>query len=319
MSAVSIIIPAYNAEKYLAATLDSVLAQTFADWECVIVDDGSTDRTGAIADAYTEQDPRIRAVHQANMHTASARNTGITASNPEYPYVAFLDNDDIWEPDALAVFSDTLDQHPEAVGVHGVARYINSEGEPFRIGEQEALCHRRHRFQDNRAVLISPNEPTDLATLAVHNCIVCCTVMVRRSILLKTGLFDRDIRGCDDYNMWLRMSHYGPFIFVDRMVGGYRWHSNNVSGDLRLMDRNEILARSRALNMPNTTEEERRFLQLGYRLWERAISYSRLRAAGELIAQGRLLAAAHELRRSLRDYCRSLRGLPRWKSGKRLA
>lgn len=97
---ISVIMPAYNADKYIKAAIDSVLAQSHGDFELIIVDDGSTDNTGTIADAYTTTDPRVRVLHTRNDGVSAARNAGIDASRGEY--ITFIDSDDTLHPDTLS-------------------------------------------------------------------------------------------------------------------------------------------------------------------------------------------------------------------------
>lgn len=96
---VSIITPCYNGAKYIAETIDSVLAQTYAEWEMIIVDDGSKDHSAEIVRSYMEKDPRIKFLQQANAGSAAARNNGIR--NAQGQYIALLDADDLWEPEFL--------------------------------------------------------------------------------------------------------------------------------------------------------------------------------------------------------------------------
>lgn len=96
MPKVSIIVPVYKAEKYLHRCVDSILAQTFRDWECILVDDGSPDGSGAICDEYAQKDARIHVIHKENGGVSSARNTGIDKSNGEW--LCFIDSDDTVEP-----------------------------------------------------------------------------------------------------------------------------------------------------------------------------------------------------------------------------
>lgn len=89
---VSIIVPVYNVEKYLRICLDSILAQTFTDWECILVDDGSTDKSGEICDEFVQRDPRFRSFHKRNGGVSSARNMGLAEVRGEW--VTFMDSDD---------------------------------------------------------------------------------------------------------------------------------------------------------------------------------------------------------------------------------
>src|SRR5437762_10548606 len=109
---VSVVVPAYNAGKYLGLTIESVLAQTYTDWELVIVDDGSTDDTWEVAGAYARSDPRVMRVQQPNRGQAVARNRGLQECHGAARYVAFLDADDLWEQDALQRLLQTLEATP---------------------------------------------------------------------------------------------------------------------------------------------------------------------------------------------------------------
>ena len=102
---ISVVIPVYNAGRHLRSSLDSVIGQTHADWECICVDDGSTDGSGRMLDEYAAKEPRMRVIHQANGGEGAARNAGMDAATGEL--VAFLDADDAWHPEALRLFAST--------------------------------------------------------------------------------------------------------------------------------------------------------------------------------------------------------------------
>lgn len=107
MPGVSVIVPVYNVEKYLADCVNSIVGQTFGDWELILVDDGSTDRSGAIADDLAASDSRITAIHTANAGPGAARNTGVAHSVA--PFITFVDSDDYLSPDALALLLSAAD------------------------------------------------------------------------------------------------------------------------------------------------------------------------------------------------------------------
>lgn len=108
----SIIIPVYNVAPYLRECLDSVLAQTYTDWEAVCVDDGSTDGSGKILDEYAKNDSHIRVVHKANGGVSSARNRGLEEAKGEW--ILFLDGDDLWRPEVLATCAEMIKANPDA-------------------------------------------------------------------------------------------------------------------------------------------------------------------------------------------------------------
>lgn len=107
----SVIVPVYNVERYLVTCVNSVLEQSFTDIELILIDDGSTDNSGALCDAYSMQDPRVHTIHQANGGLGEARNTGILAAAGEW--ILFLDSDDYWERDALSRIAEKMQQWPE--------------------------------------------------------------------------------------------------------------------------------------------------------------------------------------------------------------
>jgi glycosyltransferase involved in cell wall biosynthesis len=109
---VSVVIPAYNGERYLGATLDGVLNQSIGDWEVVVFDDGSGDASADIAASYAAADNRIHCVRGPNQGPAQARNRGFAATDGHSEFVIFLDHDDVWEPDTLERLVDALDARP---------------------------------------------------------------------------------------------------------------------------------------------------------------------------------------------------------------
>ena len=118
MPKVSIIVPVYKAEKYLHICIDSILGQTFTDWECILVDDGSPDGSGVICDEYAQKDTRIHVIHKENRGVSAARNTGLSAAQGEYIY--FIDSDDYVEREALELLLSKAKQSEADIMVHGL-------------------------------------------------------------------------------------------------------------------------------------------------------------------------------------------------------
>ena len=117
---IAVVVAVHNVEAYVAETLDSLLAQTWPRWTCVVVDDGSTDGTVAALTPYLA-DARFRLLRQEQAGSGAARNTGLRTLDPCVPLVAFLDGDDTWEPDALTLLAEALLADPDAVGAYGLA------------------------------------------------------------------------------------------------------------------------------------------------------------------------------------------------------
>ncbi len=211
MPAVSVITPAYNAAPFIAETIESVRAQTFDDWELVIVDDGSTDATNDLIAEYRERDGRIRLLHQANAGPSSARNHAMRAARGAF--FAFLDSDDVWDPEylerQLAVFRDYPDTHL----VTGVARFRGGAGDgkpmrPFVSGYP--LLSLRDMIADDAAVFIM--------------------TLFRREVFEATGGLDESKWRSEDYDFWLRAATAG-FIFRrnPQPLGRYRVREGSLS------------------------------------------------------------------------------------------
>lgn len=218
MPAVSVIMPAYNVEAYLAASIESVLAQTFHDWEIVIVDDGSTDATGSIADAYAARDPRIRVVHQSNGGLAAARNTAMRHARGHT--FALLDSDDLWDPDFLTAQMGMFAGSPDVAIVTANARNMGGpfDGKPARP------------WPDKRP------QP-DLAGILRDEEAVFIMSVFRRSVYEAIGGFDERMRSNEDYDYWLRAAAAGfRFVRNDSPLGDYRRRDDSLSAnDVRML------------------------------------------------------------------------------------
>jgi glycosyltransferase involved in cell wall biosynthesis len=212
---VSVIIPAYNAMKYLPLTVESALRQTFTDFELLIVNDGSTDNIVEWISGLSDR--RIKLISQTNQGTAVARNKGIIEAKGNY--IALLDADDIWEPTKLEKQAKCLDNNPAVGLVDTWARTIDLSGKAIgRI--------RNHEVEGD--VFKKVYEACDSP--------VCCgsSPMIRRSCFDVLGLFDRDLY-VEDVDMWIRIAsryHYG---LVREVLVNYRQHPDNKSRDCQTM------------------------------------------------------------------------------------
>jgi glycosyltransferase involved in cell wall biosynthesis len=308
---VSIIIPAYNAEKYLARTLESVLAQTFTAWELVVMDDGSSDGTRDIAEAYAAQDGRIRVVHQKNGGVAVARREGFARTLPTTEAVIFLDNDDVWEPEALAAMTEVLEKNPDAIGAYVLARYVDGQGMPIRVGEMEKYMRARRRVEDRRTVSCQPHDFTTFAVLAIGQCIPTPGVLLmRRAAFERTGGFDQATAPSDDYDLCLALSRHGGLALVDQVLFGYRLHGANASDDKRSMHRSERTVRRKQIADSNNTPEQKRLLIAGFRLREQESYVARMRETWTGLRRREYVVALKTFLYGHANLVRALRGRP---------
>ncbi|MEW6403722.1 MAG: glycosyltransferase [Chloroflexota bacterium] len=209
---VSIIMPAFNAEAYIAQAIESILAQTYHQWELIVINDGSTDNTLNIVSSFT--DHRIRSINQENRGLAGARNTGIRVAQSNT--IALLDSDDLWLPEFLKKMKPLLDQHPEAAAVYCGFRYINELGDEIasfpsiKVVEPE-LFRKKLIFEGNW--------------------LVPSAVLFRKKLAEDVGLFDESLRAVEDADLWIRLSAARPFIGLPEALVKYRRHDSNMSKD----------------------------------------------------------------------------------------
>jgi glycosyltransferase involved in cell wall biosynthesis len=295
---VSVVIPAYNRQKYLPFSVESVLGQTYPHWELTIVDDGSTDATPAIAQEYARKYPGIRVVSQPNGGVAAARNRGFAESDPNTEFVIFLDSDDIWEPYALETLVEALDSHPEALAAHGIACSIDKDGrQPEGDNLPEALRNRRG-LKDNHVVDWPLHEPTTLEVLALRNCIVTPGLcLIRRCAVQKVGPFDTRLRTCQDWDFMMRLSRHGPILFIDRVLLRWRRHEESVSHTLH-NSRYHFIARRKLVTSPENTPEQRQLALRCFRMACRGVLVS----TRKLLSKGEYRLAMQSFRRAIFGY-----------------
>jgi glycosyltransferase involved in cell wall biosynthesis len=217
MPIVSVIVPCYNAARYLPVCLDSILNQTFQSFEIVVVNDGSTDDTETIIKPYLN-DPHLRYVVQENGGPSKARNTGIAHAKGRY--IAFLDSDDLWDKTKLEKQLALFDR-PEIGVVYTRVRYIDECGRPVTYEQKNE--HLR------------PREGNITNYLFVDNFVPFSSVMVRKDCLDKIGCFDEELGVAEDWDLLLRLSVRYEFKFVDEPLLQYRFHGNQISSNTEKM------------------------------------------------------------------------------------
>lgn len=312
-SQVSVIIPAYNAQRYLEETLRSVQAQTFQSWECIIVDDGSTDKgeTARIVNEFARKDARIRLLQERHRGAGGTRNIGFARSDARAPYVAFLDADDVWEPGALQCLVSTLDAHPQAPAAHGNGCYINADGRVMN-DELAKTTRERLKFNGRRVVKCRPHEPTTFEIAATGQPIATPgMVLIRREALQRVGAFETTLLRAQDWDLWVRLSRLAPIVFVDAPVIRYRKHPDSASTKMLVMTRAVAKVRRRTVNAPENTPAQRDFALRAYRAFYFYSARSRLRAFFIVLTrERRFKAAAVLLAQTLANTLMALRGKP---------
>lgn len=306
---VSIVIPAYNAVRWLDETVSSVKAQTFTDWEIIIVNDGSTDDTATLIQELAAGDVRIKGVHQSNSGHCAARNTGLAQTSAEVAYVIFLDADDLWETDALEALVSSLDQQPQACGAYGYCRYIDQQGQFCRGDELEVFHRERYRVAENgRLETVPPNEFTTFCVIAVYAPIVTVgSVLLRKKDVLLNGLFDEQLYCFEDWDQWARLTPNSFLVWLDKPVLRYRWHGENMSQDGHRMGLAERAARKKMLRYFPANTPEGRIMRLGA-WYHRMINARRYRHSGQKhLMVGRVLPAIKDALRSVKQLSLALR------------
>lgn len=236
---IGIVIPTYNVERYLAETLEAILAQAVSDWRVVVVDDGSKDGTVAIAQAFAQKEPRIEVLLQTNQGGAAARERGYDHLNDNVEAVMFFDHDDRLRPEALEVLSRLLEAYPEAPAAYGLAAYMDSEGNLTRPGAYEGYLRARRRVaplttkpdhpSQFRLEPVPRDEPASYQALVVNNWVPIGGVLIRKSARDRAGRFDPETNYAHDWDYWIRLSLMGPIAFHDAPVYDYRVHAAAMS------------------------------------------------------------------------------------------
>ena len=200
---VSIIIPSYNTARLIAACLDSIFAQTFQDFEAIVVNDGSPDTAELeqVLQPYLDRNPdRVVYIKQVNKRAAGARNTAIARARGEF--LAFLDSDDTWLPNHLESQMKQFEADPLLSLVYANADATSDPAHPLTFMEKNPS-----------------NGEATFEALVVERCVVSiATVVARKAAIMKAGGFDESLARCDDYDMWLRTAFYGGKIGYRRQI-----------------------------------------------------------------------------------------------------
>jgi hypothetical protein len=219
--AVSVIVPAYNVEKTLAETLDSLLGQTMTDWEAIVVDDESDDGTAQIAARYAEQDGRFRYIRRENGGASAARNTGIEAARGRW--LAFLDGDDWWDRELLSHLTALVRDKPDDHLAYCAYIRVTPEGDHTPPDWCPELA------ESPFEVLAERCEP------AIH------CVVVSRTLVQEVGAFDADLQTCEDWDLWQKIARTGAvFVGSPKPLAFYRMRNGSLSTNFEHVNRDAL-------------------------------------------------------------------------------
>lgn len=221
MPAVSVVIPAYNHARFLKGTIESALAQTWRDYEIVVVDDGSKDDTAAVAAQFGAA---IRYVYQANKGMAATRNTALRHATGDI--ISFLDDDDLWLPDYLATVMAHFQADSDLAAVH--------------TGYQLTSDEEGRDFPGHSSRTVPATELYD--TLIEGGFFPPSSVSVRRKILDVVGVFDEGLQGYADWELWLRICREHKFIGIPDELIKYRIHAGGLSSNVQHMTEDRLKA-----------------------------------------------------------------------------
>lgn len=205
MPTVSIVLPTYNGEKYIKYSIESILNQSFRDWELIVVDDCSTDNTKSIVEKYSAIDSRIRLLHnEVNKKLPASLNIGFREAKGEY--FTWTSDDNIYQQDAISEMVSVLDNNCSIPMV--VSNMVNIDEDGNEFGEKRVF---------------------DMDTFVISNSVGAC-FLYRRSVMEKVGNYDEQFFLAEDYEYWMRIyKECGVFAHIDKVLYQYRVHGNSLS------------------------------------------------------------------------------------------
>lgn len=275
---VSVIIPAYNAEGFIAEAIQSVLEQTYQSYEIIVVDDGSTDKTKDILKGFNSQ---ICCLYQENRGPSAARNAGIAVS--QGTYICFLDSDDLWIPHKLEAQLEFLESHQDIDLVFSDHQDFAEEDEDFVV-PCSFLDEKKKRFGEGLVTEVPIHDA--FLKLVQENFISTPTVMLKKTCFGKVGLFDENLWSVEDRDLWLRVAVSFNLACLPRVFCKRRIHKSNISkeSELTLYARIKVLEKNRR-DFPHFIPSEiwdselaNHYCQIGYILLQKGLRRKALKA-----------------------------------------
>lgn len=229
---VSVIMPVFNGGHYISAAIESVLNQTWTNLELIVVNDGSTDDTSAIASVLAKRDPRLKLINRMNSGKPSwPKNDGLAAATGEY--ICFLDHDDLYEPERILRLVSGLEQHPDWMVVFHDCRFINSQGEllpTVYLNDHQFLTRAANHLTQAENDWFECDQKFFIYQSLVTGAIHTSTVMIAKHRLPEDMLyFDTQFWICDDTDLWIRLGMQGKMGFLNQTLSFYRQHETSIT------------------------------------------------------------------------------------------
>ncbi|MBV6623678.1 MAG: glycosyltransferase [Rivularia sp. (in: Bacteria)] len=225
MPIISVVVPAYNSQSTILETINSVLEQTFSDFELIVINDGSTDKTLEIL--ATVKDARLKVYSYPNGGLPAARNRGIARASGEF--ISFIDADDLWTPDKLELQLQALQKSPSAGVAYSWTICMGNNGESFHPGVSESYQGNVYQY------------------LLIGNFIASgSNVLLRQQAIESVGYFDESLKSSEDWDYWLRLAPKWDFVVVPKPQIIYRLSSGAMSSKLDVMEKYQTIVLEKA-------------------------------------------------------------------------
>ncbi|MDD9898964.1 MAG: glycosyltransferase [Candidatus Melainabacteria bacterium] len=266
MPKVSVVVPSYNRADYISETIESILAQTFKDFELIFIDDGSTDKTEELVKAFASQDERVKYFKQKNSERAVARSYGMSLASADL--ICLIDSDDLWYPNKLELQVARMEADPELCCCYASVDRIDLESKPVKSAPRQQEGYSGNIYEK----------------LLERNFIPSVTPMIRKKYIEMVGSQVTEFIPYEDWDFWLRLARIGKFEHLTDILGSYRLHPGQSVQNVKPEKIEEVTLKVLDANRP-TTEE--------------AYSLAYLRCAYWYIIAGDLRYARKLLRRSM--------------------
>lgn len=241
LNLVTVIVPCYNYAHFLGETLDSIIAQTYPNWECLIIDDGSTDNTKSVAESYCKKDDRIIYIHQHNQGLSAARNKGIELAKGEY--IQFLDSDDLISPEKLRHQVTCFTSNTEVDMVYSNYNLMTADGQKRWSVDTTNWIEMKHAPFTEFLHYWEKG-----FTIPIH------CYLFRKSCFTKWGNFDVSLPTHEDLALQLNYALHGAkYKMINELTAFYRVHASSMAKDFTKMHKGYLMALIALLNHPNAT------------------------------------------------------------------